>query len=170
MKLKEIAENAKETINLLDQGAFLTTKFEDKMNTMIISWGYIGQFWGKPSFMVMVRKSRYSHDLMERSGEFTLTMPKEAMKEAASVCGSKSGRDMDKFASLGLKTRTARAMNTPVIDCKAKQFECKILFRTDMNKSGMSIENYKEFYSDDDVHTLYFAEIIEEYETEKESK
>ena len=43
---------------LKSQGLFLTSK-GGKVNTMVIGWGGIVFIWGKPIFMVPVRKSRY---------------------------------------------------------------------------------------------------------------
>ena len=59
---------------LKSQGLFLTSK-RGKVNTMVIGWGGIVFIWGKPIFMVPVRKSRYTHGLIEKSGEFTVSVP-----------------------------------------------------------------------------------------------
>ena len=41
--------------NLTTRGAFLTVKNNQGVNTMTISWGYIGFSWNKPYFVAMVR-------------------------------------------------------------------------------------------------------------------
>ena len=38
---------------------------EGNMNLMTISWGTIGELWGKPVFTVFVSTSRYTHKFME---------------------------------------------------------------------------------------------------------
>ncbi|MDD3409265.1 MAG: flavin reductase family protein [Eubacteriales bacterium] len=55
-----------------------------------------------PMVTLSIKPERYSHDLIQRSGEFTLNLPDEALCRAVDYCGVKSGRDTDKLAVLGL--------------------------------------------------------------------
>ena len=59
----------------MKKGILLTTKADDKVNTMTIGWGKIGIEWGKPIFIAYVRESRYTHRMLERNGEFTVNTP-----------------------------------------------------------------------------------------------
>ena len=78
-------------------GILLTTKAEGRVNTMTIGWGTIGVQWGKPIFIAFVRESRYTKQLLEANGEFTVNVPlDEADKNIISVCGTVSGRNADK--------------------------------------------------------------------------
>lgn len=164
--LKELFNLSGEILTRLDKGAFLTTKGQGKNNTMIISWGAIGEIWGKPMMMIMVRKSRYTHDLLENSRDFTVTFAEgDALKEAWKVSGSQSGHQIDKFTQLGLTAKDSKAVAAPIIDTDALQLECKIFYKTDIDAKGMKEADYQEFYADGDIHTLYFAEILEAYET-----
>ena len=75
------------------QGAFLTAKVDDKVNTMTISWGSVGFMWGKPVFMALIRPQRYTNEFIEKSNSFTVSIPFSSdLKQALGVCGSKSGR------------------------------------------------------------------------------
>ena len=67
--MKEIEYNqyAKEVLQILQKGAFLTTHADGKTNTMTIGWGYLGFSWRKPVFGVMVRHNRYTHQLLEKN-------------------------------------------------------------------------------------------------------
>ena len=94
------------------QGAFLTVKDGEKINTMTIGWGNIGYVWNRPIFTFMVRKSRYTIDLLKNADNFTVSIPlNKNMKNALKVCGSKSGRDIDKFkeCNLTLEKKIGRA-------------------------------------------------------------
>ena len=53
--------------------ALLTAGDKEKFNTMTISWGGLGTLWGKPVATVYVRKSRYTHEFMDREDYFTLS-------------------------------------------------------------------------------------------------
>ena len=57
------------------QGAFLTAKVDDKVNTMTISWGSVGFMWGKPVFMALIRPQRYTNEFIEKSNSFTVSIP-----------------------------------------------------------------------------------------------
>ena len=112
---------APQVLQQLPKGAFLTVSHGGRDNTMTIGWGSLGVIWGKPVFSVLVRPSRYTYGLLEASGEFTVSVPLTDMAKALGVCGSKSGRDLDKFAAAGLQ-------KLPGI--KPKQPECWGLVET----------------------------------------
>lgn len=163
--MKEIAYNEKSEIllDIMKKGAFLTTKTGDKVNTMTIGWGNIGYSWGKPIFTAMVRKSRLTHDILEKSNEFTLTFPTENLKETIALCGSKSGRDIDKIAESGLKILPSLKIQTPTLDLKGIHFECTVLYKTDMNPQNLHKNTDDAWYQSKDYHTFYFAEILSSY-------
>jgi len=146
------------------KGAFLTVKSGDKVNTMTISWGNIGFEWNRPIFMVLVRKSRYTYDLMEKSDNFTVSIPLSVdLKNALAICGSKSGRDIDKFKECNLTLEKSKAVDTPIIgDCKL-HYECKIVYKQEMNPSLLSKDIVESSYKTGDYHTLYYGEIVETY-------
>jgi len=146
------------------KGAFLTVKSGDKVNTMTISWGNIGFEWNRPIFMVLVRKSRYTYDLMEKSDNFTVSIPLSVdLKNALAICGSKSGRDIDKFKECNLTLEKSKAVDTPIIgDCKL-HYECKIVYKQEMNPVLLSKDIVESSYKTGDYHTLYYGEIVETY-------
>src|SRR5665647_3650274 len=83
-------------LNQLPKGAFLTVKEGDRLNTMTIGWGSIGHIWQKPILMVMVRYSRYTHDLIEKARDFSVSVPAlHELKKSLATAGTKSGLDMD---------------------------------------------------------------------------
>ncbi len=55
-----------------------------------------------PMVSVSVRPSRYTYELIEKSGEFTVSLTDRRLLRAADYCGVRSGRDEDKFAVCGL--------------------------------------------------------------------
>ena len=157
--------------HLLDRlkrgGVLLTTKAENKINTMTIGWGSISEYWGKEVFIVPVRHSRYTHDLLEKSQAFTVSVPRynELAKQIA-YCGSNSGRDVDKFKECDLKTANSKYVDSPIIDIPGYHFECKIVYKTAMDPKFLDSTYDETLYSDKDYHTLYFGEIKACYKTE----
>lgn len=158
-------ENLEICMNYLHkQGAFLTTKYGNKVNTMTISWGNIGFEWNRPIFTILVRKSRYTHELIEKSNEFTVSVPLgESMKSALLLCGTKSGRDMDKFKESSLILQDSKFINTPIISNCSLHYECKVIYKQEMNAEQLSEEMKSKNYSTGDYHTFYFGEIVSCY-------
>lgn len=158
-------ENLEEGMNYLHkQGAFLTVKTGDIVNTMTISWGNIGFEWNRPVFTVLVRKSRYTYELIEKTKEFTVSIPlNDKMKSALALCGSKSGRDINKFEEANLLLCDGRTVSTPVIgDCEL-HYECKIVYKHEMNPELLDESVKASCYRDNDYHTIYFGEIVDCY-------
>jgi flavin reductase (DIM6/NTAB) family NADH-FMN oxidoreductase RutF len=153
-------EKAKEILDILPKGAFLTTKAGDRINVMTIGWGSIGFSWGKPIFMAMVRKSRFSYEQIEQSKEFTLSFPTADAKTALGICGSKSGRDIDKLKECGLKTLPTTKLNTPILDLKGIHLACRVLYQNDMTPGALLPPLEQACYAQGDHHVLYFAEIV----------
>ena len=91
-----------ETLDVLGKPGLLlvSTDADGKPNAMTIGWGTVGIIWGKPIFVVLVRPSRYTYGLMEQTEDFTVNVPSAELREAVAFCGSKSGRDYDKFAAV----------------------------------------------------------------------
>ena len=75
-------------------------------NVMVASWGFIGTMWGKKVFVAPIRDSRYTKEKIDATGEFTVSVPPAGeMKKEIAFCGSKSGRDYDKWKETGMKQK-----------------------------------------------------------------
>lgn len=166
MKQAAYHEYAGKAMTILSKGAFLTTAWGDRRNTMTIGWGSIGFIWGKPVFTSMVRHSRFTHELLEKSGEFTVSFPFGDQGQALSLCGSKSGRDLDKFAAANLETLPGQKTAAPMINLAGLHYECKVVYRQDMAPAGLDPEFRNKWYGNNDYHTLYYGEIVACYVTE----
>jgi len=97
-------------------------------NLITIAW--TGVVCSKPPMLsISIRKSRFSHELISRTGEFTVNLIGQELCEAMDFCGVKSGRDVDKFAEMnltaipapGLETAPAVAEAPAFLSCKVKQ-------------------------------------------------
>ena len=145
-------------------GAFLTVKGVDALNTMTIGWGLIGFIWQRKVFMVAVRDSRHTFTLMEKAKDFTVSVPSGDMKDALMFCGTKSGRDLDKFQACGLTPVAAQETTSPVLQIPGIHLECVIRFKAPKDPKYLDIA-LADLYPAKDYHTLYFGEIVACYET-----
>jgi len=165
MKEIDYRQSVEATVRQLPAGAFLTTKLGNRINTMTIGWGTIGLVWRKPIFQVLVRGSRYTHATLDATGVFTVSVPAAGtMKEALALCGSKSGKALDKLAACGLKTLPGTAGDVPILEIPGTHYECRVVYRRDMVPEELDPEIAAKFYADSDYHTLYFGEILACYE------
>ena len=71
---------------------------EHERKRNIITVGMFAFFSGKPTLVgIGIAPSRYSFDLIRKSGEYVVNVVDEKLMEAVRTCGEKSGRDLDKF-------------------------------------------------------------------------
>lgn len=162
---KDVAYNdyAKETIEILSKGAFLTTTVDGAVNTMTIAWGSLGFMWGKPVFMAMVRPSRFTYQCLEKSGEFTVSLPFKDMSKALGICGSQSGRDGNKLLAANLTTVPGKKISTPVIADCGLHYECKVVYKQEMASELLAPDLQEKWYASGNYHTLFFGEILATY-------
>lgn len=165
MREVKITEVAGKILEQLPKGAFLTVKHGDKVNTMTIGWGTIGTIWRKPMFMVMVRYSRYTYELIDKADSFTVSFPLEGqLKDALSLCGTKSGRDVDKFKESGITLQPGVSVDSPSIAECDVVVECKIKYKQPMDPEQVPQEVKDIFYGNSDYHVLYYGEIMKVFE------
>jgi flavin reductase (DIM6/NTAB) family NADH-FMN oxidoreductase RutF len=165
MKDLDYMSIAGEAIKRIKKGAFLTVKAGDRLNTMTIGWALFGVCWQKPIMMVAVRSSRHTFGIIEAAADFTVTVPKGGMDKALALCGSKSGRDVDKFKMCKLETGKGMKVGSPIIKAAGYHFECKIVYKSAMDPAYLDKDYDKALYPQKDYHTLYFGEIVACYET-----
>lgn len=138
----------------------ITAGNEEKLNTMTASWGTAGVLWGKPVTFCFVRPNRYTYGFMEAGDYYTLSFYGEEYRDALRLCGTKSGRDMDKVAAAGLTPAFA--------DCGAPYFEeaelvlvCRKLYTDDFKPELFCDPEIERNYPHKDYHRIYVGEIIE---------
>ena len=158
---------AKEIMEALPKGILITTKAEDKVNTMTIGWGTLGIEWGRPIFISYVREHRYTYEMLEKNPEFTINIPLgEVEKKILSVCGTKSGRDMDKIHELGLTLEESEMISVPGLKELPLTLECKVIYKQAQDLSKLETSYKEKYYSDDipgDYHIAYYGEIVNAY-------
>ncbi|MEM3401758.1 MAG: flavin reductase family protein [Candidatus Hadarchaeales archaeon] len=80
-----------------------------------------------PLVGVLLTKERYSHSLIEKSGEFVINIPTMELLEKIKKCGSTSGRSIEKFKEFGLTPRPASKIRTPLVEECIAHLECKLV-------------------------------------------
>ena len=166
MKDVDCMRVAEDSINKIKEGAFLTVKSGNALNTMTIGWATFGVVWSKPIMMVAVRSSRHTFGIIEAAKDFTVTVPAGGMEKEIAFCGSKSGRDVDKFKECNLQTADSRQVASPIIKTPGRHYECRIVYKSAMDPAHLDKGYDSSLYPKKDYHTLYFGEILACYEIE----
>ena len=169
---------AAEICKAMPKGILLTTKNEDKLNTMTIGWGCLGTDWSRPVFIAFVRESRFTKQLLEENGEFTVNVPiGKVNPKILDICGTRSGRDMNKFDELGLTPEEPLCISVPGIRELPLTLECKVIYKQQQDLSAIPTDILDRFYpvesdelhpgSDRDYHIAYYGEIVKAYVIEE---
>lgn len=154
----------------MKKGILLTTKAEGKVNTMTIGWGKIGIEWNKPVFIAYVRETRYTKQMLEEHGEFTVNIPwGDFDSRILSYCGQKSGRDTDKISDLGLTLVDSDIIDVPGIQQLPLTLECRVIYKQKQDLQRMPQAVIDRFYpvvdeeGFQDYHIAYYGEIVNAY-------
>ena len=152
-----IADNAFRLIG--KDWALVTSGSRESFNTMTVSWGGVGIMWNKPVTFTFIRPQRYTFGFLEKNGMFTMSFFDEEYRKALQICGTKSGRDIDKVKETGL-TPAFTDDGVPYFEEARLVLVCKKLYAQDLNEDSIIEEAVKSNYSGDDYHRMYISEIV----------
>ena len=99
----------------------------ERPNIITVAWA--GTVCSAPAMLsISVRKERYSHSIIEETGEFAVNLVNKELTFATDYCGVRSGRDVDKFWEMKLTEQPSRYISAPgiaesplILECKVKQ-------------------------------------------------
>ena len=107
--------------------AVMVTVSDGEGNDNIITIAWAGTINSDPAMVsISVRKSRYSHELLSKNGEFVINLVTKDLTFAMDYCGVKSGRDIDKFKSMKLTKGKSGTVLVPTIVESPVNIECKV--------------------------------------------
>ncbi len=170
----QVLDHATDIMKALQTGVLITGKADGRVNPMTISWGVLGIEWSRPIFTTFVRTGRFTHGLIEKNPEFTVSVPFGAFdKKILGVCGSTSGRETDKIERLGLTLVEPSVTSVPGIKELPLILECRVVYKQDQDLGAMSEDFRNSYYPHDipssafgsnkDTHTAYYGEVVAAY-------
>lgn len=156
--VKEIGGNIFELIG--DKWMLITGGDETGFNTMTASWGGFGVLWQKAVAFCFVRPSRYTRKFMDYGKYYTLSFYGDKYRDMLYLCGSKSGRDIDKAKEAGLTP--CRADSGAVYFQEAELVVvCKKIYFHDFEPENFLTPEIAAVYENGDYHRMYVGEIVE---------
>lgn len=159
----EISENVFSLIG--KQWMLITAGTAEHCNTMTASWGGLGVLWGAPAATCYIRPQRYTKEFVDREEYFTLSFFGEKWRKALSLCGSKSGREVDKVKECGFTVKTAQC-GAPYFEEASLVLVCRKRFAQEMDPNLMPDDVKEKWYPEKDYHTMYIGEIVQALEAE----
>ncbi len=157
-----VFENYERVMKMLGSDGLLLGAYDSvgKANIMTIGWGTLGIVWGVPIWSVLVRPSRYTYDCIEHSGAFAVNVPTEAMAPACGICGTLSGRDIDKFTECNLTAEKAQTVSAPIVAECPIVYECQVVADNDLLPPKIAAEIIDGYYPQGDFHRVYFGKVL----------
>ena len=155
---KELKDNVFSLIG--DRWMLITAGTGEDLNTMTASWGGLGILWGSPVATCYIRPQRYTKEFVDREEYFTLTFFEEEYRQALALCGSKSGRQVDKVKACGFTVKTAPC-GAPYFEEASLVLVCRKRFAQDMDPANIPEDVKTSVYPTQDYHTMYIGEIVE---------
>lgn len=151
---KEIKENFIDKI--ANEWMLISAGDESGYNMMTASWGFMGEMWGKDTAVAMIRPQRYTMQFVNDNDYYALSFYGEN-KDIHKVCGSKSGRDVNKTELTGLSPVFA---NNTVYFSQAKLvIICKKLYVDSIKEEKFTDNEPLKWYENKDFHNMIFGSI-----------
>lgn len=111
-------------------------------NVMTAAWS--GIICTEPTLVyVSIRPSRYSNEIIRKTGEFVINVPTVKLAKVVDWCGVKSGRNVDKFKQMRITALSCDKISAPQIKESPISLECKV----------KQITNYG-------THDMFLAEVV----------
>ena len=93
--------------------AVMVSVSDGEGNDNIITVAWAGTVCTNPPMVsISVRPSRFSYDMLRKTGEFVINLTTEKLAYATDYCGVRSGRDVDKFKEMKTYAESKIAENS----------------------------------------------------------
>lgn len=156
--VKEMPGNIFDLIG--DKWMLITGGDEKGYNMMTASWGGAGILWQKPVTFCFVRPQRHTRRFMDDGQYYTLTFFGEKYRDMLYLCGSKSGKDIDKTKEAGLHPCCA-AGGAVYFDEAELVLVCRKIYYDDIIPEHFLAPEIAKAYESGDYHRMYVGEIVE---------
>lgn len=145
----------------LSHGGLLLTSIgkDGKANVMTVGWWLFGRVYhGKPMSVVAIRPATHTFKLLSEIPEYVLCVPTDEISEAVAICGTESGRDVDKFAKCKLTPVPSQYVKPPSIRESILNIECRVYHQQGPPHMILTPEHREKPI--EHQHTIYFSQVV----------
>lgn len=145
---------------VFDNRKFLVTATDGtRVNTTAASNGGVGQMWGKRVTYVCVRENRFTKQLIDAAGAYSLSfLDNEEYRGAIKYLEAVSGKDEDKLKGARLNVNFHEGI--PYIEEASNVLICKVIYRKEIGLDGFVNDLYAEAQKREiDKYVIYMGEI-----------
>lgn len=121
---------------------------------------YYIAWYGRPVAMVMVRPTRHTFTFINRMPDFTINWLPDDWGDALRLCGSQSGRDVNKFEATGLTPVASCAVAAPSLEQAVLTLECRTIYRDEIDPTLFIDADLDGNYPNKDYHALFYGEVV----------
>ena len=130
--------------------AVMVSVTDGEGNDNIITVAWTGTVCTNPAMAyISVRPSRYSYDMIRKTGEFVINLTTEKLAYATDFCGVRSGRDVDKFQKLNLTKEKAQFVSAPMIGEAPVSIECRVREVKELGSHDMFLADVLAVHADE---------------------
>ncbi|MFW9950021.1 MAG: flavin reductase family protein [Candidatus Thorarchaeota archaeon] len=110
----------------------------------LITLAYVGKVCLNPPIIaISIQPKRHSYQLIEKYGEFVINYPTISQLKETDYCGTRSGRDVNKWEDLHLTKEKASIVQVPMVKEFPWNMECKVVNKLELGS-----------------HVCYFGEVV----------
>ena len=121
---------------------------EERPNIITVAWA--GTVCSSPAMVsISVRPSRFSYDMIRKTGEFVINLTTEKLAYATDYCGVRSGRDVDKFKEMRLTKEKAEFIKAPMIAESPVSIECRVKQVLELGSHHMFLADVVAVHADE---------------------
>lgn len=146
-------------VSIGQEGMLILAGEEKHFNMMTASWGAWGILWHKPVAFCFVRPQRYTYQFMEKADVYSLNFFDPKYKSVLELCGSRSGRDIDKPKAAGL-TAKKDGSGALIFEEARLAVICKKIYFQQISPEHFLDPSIAANYPQKDYHRMYVGEII----------
>ncbi len=131
--------------------AVMVTTGDRDGNYNIMTAAWAGTICSDPPMVyVSVRKSRYTHHMIDETGEYFINLTTQQLAYATDFCGVKSGRDINKFEVLHLTPKKGMLKYAPMIEESPVCIACRVNRILELGSHDMFMADVAGVYADED--------------------
>ena len=130
--------------------AVMVSVTDENGRSNIITVAWAGTICTNPPMVsISVRPSRYSYDIIDRTGEFVINLTNQELVKACDYCGVVSGRDVDKFKEMKLTPLPMQQVKAVGIAESPANIECRVVEKKALGSHTMFIADVLAINSDE---------------------